>query len=403
MLIIPVPIPPFEEIEKLYALRIAGYEKALLALEREIRAHLAEAGLKASIKHRVKSLRSLYEKLYRRLPSLPESTTRIIPTDLMGLRVVCPFLSDIEGAKKIIETRYTVTSRERKGADLGFKEFGYESLHMLIECPGEIRTDCSLDAESVVEIQVRTLLQDAWAEVEHELIYKAEFSPLDKPMQRRLAALNANLTLSDVMFQEIRDYQKTLHDQLHRRRHDFWNKVNADDSSPFNSRRERDDPDAGGLPNQNIDQMLLEALLAHNEGDHNRAVAIYSEILASETRRDLRSIIFVHRGMAYFSQDRLDSAAADFSRAVAADPACSRGYLYRGLIKVLRNEDGAALEDFAAALERDPYSQDALLERAKLYYRHGENELCRSDCRQILNIDPSHTKALELREQLDQG
>ncbi len=62
----------------------------------------------------------------------------------------------------------------------------------------------------VCEIQLRTILQDAWAEVEHELVYKSDISLPNQSIRRKLASLNATLTLSDLIFQEIRDYQKEI-------------------------------------------------------------------------------------------------------------------------------------------------------------------------------------------------
>ncbi|WP_319416669.1 (p)ppGpp synthetase [Marispirochaeta aestuarii] len=400
MFVVPLPLPPFSRIEKLYMPRIRRYERALVRMHKELENLFAEQDLKVTIKYRVKSLKNLYDKLCRRLSSLPAGTRHIIPTDLMGMRIVCPFLSDIDTAARLIETRFSVTEKEQKGADLGFKEFGYESLHFLIRCPDTIRDKEKLSPDTVIEIQVRTLLQDAWAEVEHRLIYKSEFSPLDEPLKRRLAALNANLTLSDIMFQEIRDYQETLHDQLRQRRHAFWNKLNVLEDSPFSmEEEEKSDRQEGPVPRNN-DERLLEALLAHNEGDLERAVEIYSVILENELRRDLRSIVYVHRGMAYFTKDDLAAAERDFSQSIGEDPENSKGYLYLGLVKAVQQEYRAAFDNFDQALIHDPFSQDALLERAKLFHKIGDIVSCSSDCRRILDINPGNKKAQELLEQV---
>ena len=74
----------------------------------------------------------------------------------------------------------------------------------------------------VCEIQIRTILQDAWAEVEHELVYKSEFSPFDLPLRRKLASTNASLSLADIIFQEIRDYQTKLQREVDERRASFY-------------------------------------------------------------------------------------------------------------------------------------------------------------------------------------
>ena len=400
MFSIPVPIPPFKEIEKLYLPRVESYEMALQQIQRIMQELFESRGLKITIKHRVKSLQALYDKICRKMAGLPEGTRTIVPSDLLGLRVVCPFLSDIDTVETIIDAHFGVSEKERKGAELGFKEFGYESLHFLIECPEAVRERCGLHRQTLVEIQVRTLLQDAWAEVEHELIYKAEFTPLDEPMRRRLAALNANLNLSDIMFQEIRDYQADLHDQLRRRRYEFWNRVNSLEDSPLEVGATKDAERISGLQPRNKDQKLLEGLLAHNDGDYERAILIYSEILLQETRLALRSIIYLHRGMAYFSQDQLDEALKDFSCAVEEDPNNEKGYLYLGIINTLQGEYDEALNNLNETLARNRYSTDALLERAKLYFKMGKFSSCRSDCENVLDIVPGHKKALELRNKL---
>ncbi|WP_319560767.1 (p)ppGpp synthetase [Marispirochaeta sp.] len=400
MFIVPVPLPPFSHIEKQYGPRIERYEGALVQVHKELEVIFAGENLKVTLKHRVKSLTNLYEKLCRRLTGLPKGTRQIIPTDLMGIRIICPFLSDVDRAATLIEAHFEVTEKEQKGADLGFKEFGYESLHFLVCCPDRVREEQGLSADTVIEIQVRTLLQDAWAEVEHQLIYKSEFSPLDEPLKRRLAALNANLTLSDIMFQEIRDYQKNLHDQLRQRRHAFWNKLNSLEASPLVPSEEKKIGVAEiSIPRSN-DQRLLEALLAHNEGDLERAVEIYTIILNNEVRHDLRSIVHIHRGMAYFSKDNLAAADIDFSSAIEEDPHNSKGYLYRGLIRAVTEDITGAFENFAHALTLDPYSQDTLLERAKLYYKIGDRINCQADCLRIMDINPENTKAQELLKQL---
>jgi len=396
MLTIKLPMPSYSQVKELYIQRQGLYKDALKDLFEEMMETFKDHGLSLTIKYRLKSLDSLYEKVSRRVAELSEETTTYTPTDLLGMRVICPFLSNIAHVEGILEKNYEVIEKDEKGADLGFKEFGYESLHFLIKAPDSIREKYNLSTDTIIEIQVRTLLQDAWAEVEHQLIYKSESSPLDEPMRRRLAALSANLNLSDIMFQEIRDYQTSLHNQLYQRRHDFWNKLNSTYDSPFNPEQKETWDRAPKVLPRNNDQKLLEGLLAHNEGEYDRSVAIYTDILTGEHRGKIRSIVYVHRGMAYFSQDKLELAMEDFTSSLQEDPSNSKGYLYRGLILVLMENPQRALEDFALALEYDPYSQDTLLERGKLYFQLEQFDLCIQDCRHILHINPEHSKAAEL-------
>jgi putative GTP pyrophosphokinase len=180
---------------------------------------------KPTIKARHKDFESYFKKYIRLLGSEESNAKQPVITDLIGIRIVCPFIEDIYAIENIIKEKFDVAEVERKGSQYSFKEFGYESLHLLIKIPENIiekRGKCDCD---IAEIQIRTILQDAWAEVEHELVYKADFTPYGAIMKRKLAALNANLSLADTIFQEIRAHQHKLNGQLGQRRGSFSKKI----------------------------------------------------------------------------------------------------------------------------------------------------------------------------------
>ena len=220
-------------------------------------------------------------------------------TDIVALRVVCPFLGDITMAEASIGASFRVLDVERKGSERSFREFGYESIHLLVELPDDLKDRARGLESSAVEIQLRTILQEAWAEVEHELVYKAEFTPFDEPMKRKLAALNATLSLSDIIFQEILDYQRRLTSELGRRRSAFYGKI-EDAMESLSSRMEvagtirsrtmtrprwpKGASSAGtGCGSPAMDDLLLSALGAHNREDYEGASRIYTETVS---RRD---------------------------------------------------------------------------------------------------------------------
>ncbi|MFS6554050.1 hypothetical protein VPJ68_00820, partial [Parabacteroides distasonis] len=112
-----------------------------------------------------------------------------------------------------------------------------------------------------------TILQDAWAEVEHELIYKTEFTPFDAPLRRKLASVNASLSLADTIFQEIRDYQKNFQRQVDRRRASFYSQADVitDNENGLSFSEKGDLPkEEIGRPSPyvhgTIDDMILRAL-----------------------------------------------------------------------------------------------------------------------------------------------
>ena len=200
-----------EEIKHNYEKYIPLLQDVLFSIEAKIKKTLKMESV-PSFKTRVKSFGSFYKKLVRiQPPSLGKQEMPVL-TDLIGIRIICPFLEDLTIVENQLVKIFEIVEIERKGAGRTFSEFGYESVHILLKIPEEIKNQVEnqnqglcVPNDLVCEIQVRTILQDAWAEVEHELVYKQEFSPFDLPLRRKLASTNASLSLADIIFQEIRD------------------------------------------------------------------------------------------------------------------------------------------------------------------------------------------------------
>ena len=275
---------------------------------------------KPTVKGRPKSFQSYFKKLVRLMQKQESRGEVPVITDIVGIRVVCPFIEDLSNAEAALERAFSVTEVDHKGSNFSFKEFGYESTHLLIEIPKEILKRRGPCGTTVAEVQLRTILQDAWAEVEHELVYKAEFTPFDEPMKRKLAAVNASLSLADIVFQEIRDYQRQLNRELGKRRESFFKKI-EDSTDRLIFKEEQDQPKVTPLfrlepshGGDTIDDMLLDALYAHNNDQFERAIEIYSRILELEPRDFVKSVIYKHRGMARFAQSLYEAAVEDFSK-----------------------------------------------------------------------------------------
>jgi len=346
-----------------------------------------------TVKTRIKQFSSYYRKY---LNLLKADNVRPLITDLMGIRIVCPFIEDLLLVEKLIEEHFEVTEVDRKEHSNTFKEFGYEAIHLLIRIPADIarvRGDTGCD---VVEIQIRTVLQDAWAEVEHEIFYKAEFNPIDTPMKRKLAAVNASLTLADSIFQEIRDYQKRLNGQLGRRRESFYKKIEESiDSQLF---ADEHIPDAGGLPEEttvdqgivSIDDLLLEALKAHNENRFAEAIAVYGRILELKPDELICSLIYKHRGMAKFAQSNYQDAILDFNKALELDPKSYRVAYYRGVVRSVLKQFTGAIDDYTMSLEINPYQAFCLFRRGQSYFHMGDYPQALSDCEAALSMEPGN-------------
>ncbi len=295
-------------------------------------------------------------------------------SDIIGIRIICPFLQDLKEVERILHDTFMVYEVERKGADRTFREFGYESTHILLAIPSEIREGLTLPAGLIFEIQVRTILQDAWAEVEHELVYKSEFSPFDLPLKRKLASINASLSLADIIFQEIRDYQNKLNRELDQRRGQFYkkadNETDHDISAAMTPQGLAEDTleDLNPYVQGTIDDMILNAIEAHNKGDLPRAVRIYTKIIDSSPNDTVLSVMLKHRGMAYFAQSRYEHALADFKESAEKNPQNFRSYYYIGIVLCVLGKDDEAIRQYTLSLDLNLYQPYVYYRRAQSYF-----------------------------------
>ncbi|MDA3949508.1 MAG: tetratricopeptide repeat protein [Spirochaeta sp.] len=388
---VTVPLPARRDLEIEYQHHAAVLEKALHELHRRLRVNLTTDAIRPDIKYRIKTFESLYEKVLRRAREQGQQE-EIAITDLLGIRVVCPFVEDITEIERVIRAGFDVTEVERKGDSLSAAEFGYSSVHLLVQIPQDIRDGFHLSGRWVCEVQLRTILQDAWAEVEHELVYKAELTPLDTKLKRKLAALNANLTLSDIIFQEIRDYQRSMQSKLMRRRETFWSQLSGVPLTQAESDRLETDGDADTIQtgSDTIDGMLIQALHAHNQKEYAVALQLYTDILAYQPADHVSAILYTHRGMAHFALGDTAAAIDDFGATIAISPRTVKAYYYRGVVHESIEHPDQALSDFSRCLEFDPYHIDSRVARARLYWRLGDHDAARADCRMARDLEPDH-------------
>ena len=120
-------------------------------------------------------------------------------------------LSDID---RLLSDEFTVVERSDKGKELIEEErFGYQSVHYLV-CIRSERTrlaEYERFAGATAEVQVRTILQHAWAEIEHDIQDKSS-TTIPAEIRRRFMALAGMLEIADREFQGIQDADKELED-----------------------------------------------------------------------------------------------------------------------------------------------------------------------------------------------
>lgn len=357
-------------------------------------------------KRRVKSFDSYYKKCIRLKPDEAASSNELIClTDIIGIRVVCAFLEDLSSVLEDVKRDFVIREIENKSATHSFKEFGYDSIHVLVEIPDDCFPqkddfDLAKPKNLVCEIQIRTILQDAWAEVEHELIYKGEFSPFDMPLRRKLASINASLNLADIIFQEIRDYQKKLQSEVDERRFLFYEKVDEKIGSVTEVQKktlplEKVSPFVQGT----IDDLILAAMHAHNSGHLDEAISIYTQIIDSHPNAIAESVVRKHRGMAYFTENNYESALLDFQKSSELDPKNFRSLYYEGIVHAILHKWENAVDCYTRSISLNEYHSHAFFRRAMAYYELDEYENALNDVisAKKLGIDDSGCNALHHR------
>lgn len=407
-------LPDKQEMQRRYESYVPVFSEILENIESFLK-QIIHLSSNPTYKTRIKSFGSYYKKVLRqKAGEACESSSLVTLTDMIGIRIICPFVEDLAVVEHQVQESFEVKEIERKGAEKSFREFGYESVHILAAIPQECmpkKSCCAQLPESLVcEIQVRTILQDAWAEVEHELVYKSEFNPFDTPLRRKLAAINASLSLADIVFQEIRDYQKRLQSELGTRRNTFYEK--ADELSQHllagaahsMQLAETAAQGAASFSRESIDDLVLAALHEHNVGNFEKAIDIYTQIVHSSPSPSdvVLSVIYKHRGMAYFAQSLYVQALEDFRASSAHDPKSFRSMYYEGIVCSVQNNDREAVECFDRSLAVNSFQSHVYYRRALALYNLGEYARAIADVNSAMHLGMEDKEVKELKALLVQ-
>lgn len=171
-----------------------------------------------TINSRVKESSSLQEKIdkkgekYNCLDDI---------TDIIGSRIITYYSDDVDKIADIIEHEFIVdvknTIDKRKSMDPD--RFGYMSLHYVCQFSPKRTSlpEYSRFEGRKFEIQIRSILQHTWAEIEHDAGYKSQIG-IPKDIKRYFSRLSGLLELADDEFIRIReklsDYEKMVSKNL---------------------------------------------------------------------------------------------------------------------------------------------------------------------------------------------
>ena len=207
--------PHAKELMGQYKTLLPVYRQMAAVIPEKLKTFFDEAGIiVAAIEHRVKTESSLAGKLnlkggkYRDIYDI---------TDLVGLRVITFYIDDVDKVAAILERYFEIdwdnSIDKRKAHEID--SFGYLSLHYICSIPESSYKDPEHPEINRIrfEVQMRTVLQHAWANMNHDTGYKSGVE-IPRVYMRDMSRLAGMLELIDDEFSRIRreitDYRRNV-------------------------------------------------------------------------------------------------------------------------------------------------------------------------------------------------
>lgn len=188
------------------------YDTLGINLAQALELFLNENDLKVlSVSNRTKDKDSFVEKIDRKNYENPFDDIE----DICGIRIICYYQSDVDKIAAIISKEFEVLENQDKEQLLEADQFGYRSTHFIVKIKKEwLKAPNYRNLENLkAEIQIRTVLMHAWAEIEHKLAYKKKAHIPDK-FRRTFYILSAKLEDADKQFEELKNEITKYREQI---------------------------------------------------------------------------------------------------------------------------------------------------------------------------------------------
>ncbi|MCI9372883.1 MAG: response regulator [Lachnospiraceae bacterium] len=154
-----------------------------------------------SIKSRLKTSESIYEKLSRKGHPVTLENIEEKLADVAGIRVICSFPDDIYRLAKLLIGQDDIILLKEKDYIKNPKSNGYRSLHLIISIPIFLSNEKKY---MKAEVQFRTIAMDFWASLEHKLKYKKSVDNAEE-IVKQLKVCADSIEILDYQMQDIRD------------------------------------------------------------------------------------------------------------------------------------------------------------------------------------------------------
>jgi len=195
-----------QRILEQYDDRKRTYQAFLCEIEHQVTSILQTSEVTYNaITSRLKTRESVAGKIDRKQDKYTELSEI---TDIAGIRIITYYSADVDRIADIIESEFAVDHENSidKRESIEPDRFGYCSVHYVVGMNAErlALRECRMYEGMKCEIQIRSVLQHAWAEIEHDIGYKSEIV-IPKEMRRSFSRIAGLLEIADKEFNEIRE------------------------------------------------------------------------------------------------------------------------------------------------------------------------------------------------------
>lgn len=200
-----------------YKEKLDFYREAARICAQICETNMEQRGIRTIVTSRAKNPERLREKLEKRnrvkyYRSLMDINQDI--TDLSGVRIALYFPGDLYKVQQFIESKFLIkeckvfpeAADNPQGIEVEYKKrfLGYWATHYRVyikekDLPENLR----IYSDTVIEIQVASALMHAWAEVEHDLVYKPFSGELSYEEYQILDELNGLVHVGEIALQRL--------------------------------------------------------------------------------------------------------------------------------------------------------------------------------------------------------
>lgn len=160
----------FEKLMFIYKMAIKELNTKLEIIEEEYKT-LYDYNLIDHINYRIKKPESIIKKMNKKECKLTYKEMIENINDIAGMRIICPLRNDIYAIRNLLQKLQGVEILKEKDYITNPKESGYSAYHIILGVP------VTLSKGTIyvkVEVQIRTMVMDFWASMEHKMKYKPQ-------------------------------------------------------------------------------------------------------------------------------------------------------------------------------------------------------------------------------------